>query len=672
MAGSKIVKNASIVMLFSLVAKFSSFIVELLIASNLGASRETDAFYMVHGIVQIIYPMISVGIWKVYLPEYKTRNVLGNQEAANEITNQLLTIFTFIAGSIILTVLLAPRPIIFLFAPGFDDSALQISENLLRIVIFIIIFNTLATFSSAILQSNEIFSKSQLKEVVFHLPTLIYLVVFQSNSTVTGLAQTIVAGAISSSIVTYWFARSKYRFHFPKKVVNQDIVTVLKQVPIACLNSIINQLNNIVNKMFASTLPVGAITYLNYGSKLIHLFDGIFSTAISTALFPYVTELIAKQDYEKLRKFLKNYIVMISMIIIPISFIIMLYSNEIVGIIFGHGKFGEDSVRQTALVLFMYSIGLLFMCVTTIINDVFYILKRTKILLWTTILNILFNIALDFSLIKIFGVAGLSLATTISVFLSLTIKFFCIKDIFKPDYEIFKLMLTVVFFCLLSSIAPFYLKSYLQTANWIKFVVSMTIFILTYLILALVIDKDMRMIFMSSVKSFSKGGAKNNSLLEDIALDRKNNSTKSFFVLLFYRLLHRSFVKKHIGLRLALFSLLKGAVFFLLRIDAQISYKAIIGKDIRLPHSAMGVIISAKAVIEDHQTIYHQVTIGINENLPVEKQPIIIHENCYLSVGCKVISCEVGSGSKIGPNAVVYKDLPENSLYVSTNQYVSK
>lgn len=172
-------------------------------------------------------------------------------------------------------------------------------------------------------------------------------------------------------------------------------------------------------------------------------------------------------------------------------------------------------------------------------------------------------------------------------------------------------------------------------------------------------------------KIFKKGGKseeKNSEkLLRSISLDRKNNSTRSFLILLVYRLQHRFYVKKHIGIRLFIMSIIKELLFFIIRADAQISYKAEIGDNIRLPHQGNGVVISAKAIIEDNQTIYHQVTIGINENLPKNKQRIIIKSNCYLSCGCKVISSIVGENSKIGPNAVVYKDLPNNSLYVASN-----
>jgi serine O-acetyltransferase len=166
-----------------------------------------------------------------------------------------------------------------------------------------------------------------------------------------------------------------------------------------------------------------------------------------------------------------------------------------------------------------------------------------------------------------------------------------------------------------------------------------------------------------------KESVEKNSFLKTIAIDYKNNSKKSFVILLLYRIMHFCFIHKLYVLNLFL-GIIKGLIYFLLNIDAQISYEAEIGSDIRLPHSANGVVISSYAIIEDHQTIYHQVTIGVNEKIPKEERKVIIRENCYLSAGCKVISCELSPNCKIGPNAVAYKDLPTNSILVSKCEMV--
>ena len=105
----------------------------------------------------------------------------------------------------------------------------------------------------------------------------------------------------------------------------------------------------------------------------------------------------------------------------------------------------------------------------------------------------------------------------------------------------------------------------------------------------------------------------------------------------------------------------------ILNINCQISYKACIGSNIRLLHIGEGVVISSKAIIGNNVTIYHQVTLGINEFLPVEEQRVVVGCDCYISTGAKIISCIISDGVTIGPNAVVYKDVPSNYKVFSSN-----
>ena len=54
----------------------------------------------------------------------------------------------------------------------------------------------------------------------------------------------------------------------------------------------------------------------------------------------------------------------------------------------------------------------------------------------------------------------------------------------------------------------------------------------------------------------------------DILTDKRNNSFKSFMVLMFYRFLHEAYNTRHLGIRLGFLSFLKGLTFWLLGIDA--------------------------------------------------------------------------------------------------------
>lgn len=85
-----------------------------------------------------------------------------------------------------------------------------------------------------------------------------------------------------------------------------------------------------------------------------------------------------------------------------------------------------------------------------------------------------------------------------------------------------------------------------------------------------------------------------------------------------------------------------------------------------------GVVIGATAVIGNDVLVYHQVTLGGNQNTKEKRHPTI-GDNVVLGAGAKIIgNITVGNGSSVGANAVVTKTVPSNSTVVGTNQIRSR
>lgn len=94
-----------------------------------------------------------------------------------------------------------------------------------------------------------------------------------------------------------------------------------------------------------------------------------------------------------------------------------------------------------------------------------------------------------------------------------------------------------------------------------------------------------------------------------------------------------------------------------------------VSKDIEpfhTPHAFHGIFISKHAVVKSGCTIYQQVTIGQN-NLLNDTQRIapFIENDVYIGAGAKIIGlCTVGRKARIGANAIVVEDIPENATVV--------
>ena len=102
----------------------------------------------------------------------------------------------------------------------------------------------------------------------------------------------------------------------------------------------------------------------------------------------------------------------------------------------------------------------------------------------------------------------------------------------------------------------------------------------------------------------------------------------------------------------------------------EIHPRANIGKNLFIDHG-MGVVIGETSEIGDNVTIYHMATLGgispsvnSNEQRNIKRHPTL-KDNVVVGSGAQILGpVTVGKNAKIGANAVVTKDVPENAVMV--------
>ena len=90
---------------------------------------------------------------------------------------------------------------------------------------------------------------------------------------------------------------------------------------------------------------------------------------------------------------------------------------------------------------------------------------------------------------------------------------------------------------------------------------------------------------------------------------------------------------------------------------------ATIGKGFVIDHG-MGVVIGETAIIKNNVTIFHQVTLGSTQYQKGKRHPTI-EDNVFIGAGAKLLGdITIGKNAKIGANAIVLKDVPDNHIAV--------
>ncbi len=422
--GAKIFRGTIIIVFVSALAKLASFISEAILAAYLGTGYQGDAYYMVSSVQQVIYPMLSVGIWNLFLPIYKSRMANNQMQQADSFANKTITFFSLISLVCVAVLIIFSGPVVSLVAPGFTGETKELCIKLVAISAPMYLFIIAAAVYATMLQCHDKFFGSQIREVASHIPVILAAILCYKKFGVYALAVALVAGGALRLLIELPFVDWGYRYKPDFKFKDPVFIDLLKKLPSVLLVRGITQINGLVDKMMASTLPTGAISALNYGHRLMHVFSGLLSSAVTTAMYPQIVELVSTGRRKELDKLLTRIFMIFAVLMVPLTIGAFFFRTEIVSVVFQRGAFNDESVRLTSGVFCFYMLGLFVIACSTVFSNLFYANGDTKKPMIVSIVNLVLNVGLNLILVRLMGVDGLALATSLSTIASFFLKIY--------------------------------------------------------------------------------------------------------------------------------------------------------------------------------------------------------------------------------------------------------
>jgi putative peptidoglycan lipid II flippase len=247
------------------------------------------------------------------------------------------------------------------------------------------------------------------------LPLNIFVVFFIYLSTIVNLQLLSVGFVIASAsqLIIMIPALKKNKFKY-KSVIDIHNKYVRKMgynsIPII-LGVSVNQINVLVDRTIASQILVGGVSALNYASRLNGFVQGIFVWSITTAMYPIISKFSAEENLPNFKNIIKESTVGVSIMTLPITIGTLLFSEQLISVLYGRGAFDDTAIKITSQALFYYSIGIIGFGFRDILTKVFYSLQETKIPMINAALGMLLNIVLNIILSATF--------TTVLLFTSL-------------------------------------------------------------------------------------------------------------------------------------------------------------------------------------------------------------------------------------------------------------
>ncbi len=169
---------------------------------------------------------------------------------------------------------------------------------------------------------------------------------------------------------------------------------------------------SMINQGMAAMLGPGSVAALNYGNKLIAVPIGLATTALGTAVIPYFSRMVARNDWVGVRHTLKHFLRAIFVAAIPLTILLILISEPVVRIIYQRGSFTEADTHLVAQIQVLFALQIPFYVAGILVVRLISSALANHILLIGNIISVVLSVFLNYLFIKILGVAGIALSTS--------------------------------------------------------------------------------------------------------------------------------------------------------------------------------------------------------------------------------------------------------------------
>jgi putative peptidoglycan lipid II flippase len=401
-------------MVITLISKVLGFVREIILASNFGASHVTDAYLTALNIPVVIFAGVSASLATTYIPMFYSVKEKEGKSGVYKFTDNVYSIVV-LCSLILIAIGFAFTPyIVKLFAVGFNGNILDLTVDFSKILMPAMLFLAINSIQSAYLQANNKFYISAASTIPFNIICIIAIIIGANSNAYTMVYITLFA-YIAQMIFQFIFVKNdgyKYKLHI--NLGDKNIHKLLYLVIPVFIGSYVDQINTMINRSLASTIEVGAITALNYASKLNVFATGIIVMSLSTVLYPILSRLSSENNMEMFKRYVTKSVNLVVVFMIPITFMTMVLATPIVKVLFEKGSFNSHDTYLTSIALFYYSIGMVAYGVRDVLSRTFYSLQDTKTPVKNAAISVLFNIVLSLILVKVMGIGGLALSTSIA------------------------------------------------------------------------------------------------------------------------------------------------------------------------------------------------------------------------------------------------------------------
>ena len=420
-----LLSSTSIFSFFTLISRILGYLRDILIAFFLGASIFADAFFVAFRLPNTFRRLFAEGTFNAaFIPSYasaKIDNKNKGKKFADDILGSLLLILI-----VIVTVVEIFMPyLVYIIAPGFieNDIKFSLAVELTRITFPFLLFVSLSSFFSGILNSNNKFAAAAAAPIILNIILILSLIISYKWSLdfAKQLSYGVTLAGILQLIFLFFITLKFYKPTLTFKLNNNSKVKLFfKKLLPSIFSSGVTQINILIGTIIAS-FEAGAVSYLYYADRIYQINLAIAGIAVSTVSLPALSKAFKSKNIKKL-SIIQNKSVELSLLLsIPASLGLIFASEEIVNALFGYGSFSVDDVKLTSNAVKFFGFGIPAFALVKILSNFFFARNNTKTPFYISTAIVVINTTICVSLFTYFGFIIIPISTSISTWIGVLI-----------------------------------------------------------------------------------------------------------------------------------------------------------------------------------------------------------------------------------------------------------
>ena len=417
---------------FTLISRILGYVRDILIAFFLGASIFADVFFVAFRLPNTFRRLFAEGTFNAaFIPSYtslRIENKAKGKKFADDILGSLLLILI-----LIVTVVEIFTPyLVYIIAPGFIENEIKfnLAVELTRITFPFLLFVSLSSFFSGILNSNNKFAAAAGAPIILNIILILSLIIsykFNFNFVKQLSYGVTLAGILQLTFlffITLKFYKPNLNFNLK---ADSKVKFFFKKLLPSIFSSGVTQINILIGTIIAS-FETGAVSYLYYADRIYQINLAIAGIAVSTVSLPVLSKAFKNKNLKKISNIQNKSLELSLLLSVPASFGLILASEEIVNSLFGYGSFSKNDVELTSNALKYFGYGIPAFALIKILSNFFFARDNTKTPFYISIGIVLINISISLSLFSSYGFLIIPIATSVATWIGVLFYIFLLNQ----------------------------------------------------------------------------------------------------------------------------------------------------------------------------------------------------------------------------------------------------